>query len=340
MKLFLEVDIVMHTKGTHWNPTRYVSGALGTVVILAVVFLSGCQDSSTTCPCSIPLTPSGSLIDFTGCKPFEDPGDGPPIITPVTADCIMYRYDGVSTLRIIHVNAGFNCCPGDLIADIDIANHVITITENETESACRCLCLYDVEYEIVDLVPGEYTIRFIELYTTENDEILECTVDLVASPSGLHCIDRDHYPWGDGTTNDDPNGRLVGATGCKSLGKRSAIEATPSNQDCIDYVFNDGVMLLTHINAGFNCCPVIGADITIVGNVITITETEIEGLCDCLCLFDLDYEIRNLPPGEYEIVVIEPYLQEGDDPLEFTAELFAAPSGSFCVERDHYPWGL
>ena len=61
--------------------------------------------------------------------------------------------------------------------------------------------------------------------------------------------------------------------------------------------------------------------------------------CDCLCLFDLDYEITNLPPGVYTIRVNEPYLWEGAEVLEFTVDLSAVPSGSHCVYRDHYPWG-
>jgi hypothetical protein len=85
---------------------------------------------------------------------------------------------------------------------------------------------------------------------------------------------------------------------------------------------------------------VIGADITIKNHVITITEKEVNGLCDCLCLFDLDYQIVNLPPGEYVIKVIEPYIGEDDEPLEFVVDLSEAPSGTYCVKRNTYPWGL
>ena len=311
---------------------------IGIVAILAVIAASGCSDSDTTGTSGPPLIPSGSLVEFTDCKQF---GPGPGEFTPVTADCIFYRYDGVSKLTITHVNAGFNCCPGELTAVVDIANQIITITEAEEQSACRCLCLYDVEYEIVDLVPGTYTIRFVEVYTDENDEVLECTVDLTSAPSGLHCLDRNHYPWDDGTAGGDPSGWLAGASGCKSFSMRGALDETPSNQDCIDYHYNgNNVLLLTHLNAGFNCCPVISANIDIKDHVITIAEKEINGLCDCLCLFDLDYQIINLPPGEYVIRVIEPYIGEDDEPLEFVVNLSETPSGTYCVKRSTYPWGL
>jgi hypothetical protein len=94
------------------------------------------------------------------------------------------------------------------------------------------------------------------------------------------------------------------------------------------------------VNAGFHCCPEIAADITIENNIITIEEIEISGECYCLCLFDVDYEIRNLLPGEYTIIVTEPYVQEGDEILEFTVDLASSPSGSHCVYRDYYPWGF
>ena len=154
-------------------------------------------------------------------------------------------------------------------------------------------------------------------------------------------MNRDYYPWHESVVRNGPFGFLVDATGCKEFSNEGAIDSTPPTQDCIDYHYNgEEVLLLTHLNAGFNCCPVIDPEITIANNIIRIEETEVEGLCDCLCLFDLEYEIRNLPAGTYAIVVVEPYVREGDEKLVFTVDLTAAPSGSHCVERTHYPWGL
>jgi hypothetical protein len=96
---------------------------------------------------------------------------------------------------------------------------------------------------------------------------------------------------------------------------------------------------LKHINAGFNCCPGdITAEIEFKGNLIIITESEQEQGCHCLCLFDLDYEVTNLSPGRYTIRVAEPYVEENDQVLEFTLELFSATSGNYCLERNNYPW--
>jgi hypothetical protein len=138
-----------------------------------------------------------------------------------------------------------------------------------------------------------------------------------------------------------PTGILIGYHGCKQFQKGTALHTTPPDQDCIEYQYDgEGLLQLKHVNAGFNCCPEIAADITIENNIITIKEIEISGECYCLCLFDVDYEIRNLPPGEYTIIVTEPYVQEGDEILEFTVDLSSSPSGSPCVYRDYWPWGV
>jgi hypothetical protein len=158
---------------------------------------------------------------------------------------------------------------------------------------------------------------------------------LILLPSS-NCNDKD--PAGPGDEN--PTGRLVSITACKQLQNDGTKISQASNQDCIEYQYDGtGMLKMTHVNAGFNCCPQIDTEIRIEDNVITIIEKEIQGMCHCLCLMDLQYEIVSLPPGEYSIRVVEPYVQEGDEKLEFTVDLTETPHGSYCVERKNYPWG-
>ena len=131
------------------------------------------------------------------------------------------------------------------------------------------------------------------------------------------------------------NGRLKNFTGCKSFFE----DDTNTSQDCIEYNYDGGVLFLKHINAGFNCCSNITANFTISDDKIIIEEIEISGECDCLCLFDIDYEFINLEPGVYTITVDEPYRHEDEKILEFTVDLNRNTSGVFCVDRYHYPWG-
>ena len=141
----------------------------------------------------------------------------------------------------------------------------------------------------------------------------------------------------------DPVGRLVGRTGCKSFGTPDpgAATAPTSSQECAEYDYDGrSVLKLKHVNAGFNCCPgTISATIEVSAGVIVIKEKESSSLCDCDCLYDLDYEIAGLAGGTYRISVVGPYQPEGDPPLEFLVDLGHASSGSYCVERTRYPWG-
>jgi hypothetical protein len=133
-----------------------------------------------------------------------------------------------------------------------------------------------------------------------------------------------------------PRGNLTNQTTCKDYN----LSKPPPNQDCIQYQY-DGIQNLTlkHQNAGFNCCPEITTNITIINSTITIKEIELSGLCNCSCLFDLDYQILNLPPASYKITVEEPYILPEDQKLEFTINLTNSSTGSYCVERTNYPWG-
>lgn len=136
-----------------------------------------------------------------------------------------------------------------------------------------------------------------------------------------------------------PTIEIVARTGCKT-----GIESGRAGSlalDCVEYGYgDDGVLLLTHANAAFNCCiDDVAAAITVSGDTIRILESEIVTTpCHCLCLYDVDYRIEGLLPGVYTIVVVEPYTAEGDSLLAGAIDLVTAPAGSFCAVRDHYPW--
>ena len=140
----------------------------------------------------------------------------------------------------------------------------------------------------------------------------------------------------DDCCSENPSGTLLGYGDCKMFIE----DYTPPDQDCIEYSYDGfGTLLITHVNAGYNCCPELAAEISIENNIITIEEIELSGDCDCLCLFDLEYEIINLLPGIYTISFIEPYLPQGDEPLEFIVDFTTSSSGSHCEYRSQYPWG-
>lgn len=160
--------------------------------LFLILFIDGCGEDNPANPPGTQLTPTGTLLSTTGCKQSVR---GEELSTPPDQDCVEYEYDGNNVLTLTHLNAGFNCCPVEITADIDIEKQVITIVEHESEHGCKCLCLFDVDYRIVNLKPGNYEIKFVELYTESGDDLLEFTCDLSQATSDTYCVERTHYPW-------------------------------------------------------------------------------------------------------------------------------------------------
>ncbi len=320
-------------------PVPYLAGDCdndGQVNVADITWLVAYLFYGGPAPCA---QPTGSLISHTNCKSFAPDRDS----VPPTLDCVFYEWDGGNVLSVQHVNTAFNCCPSALYAQITFNGNIITITESEsfdTLGPCACLCLFDLEMQIVNLVPGQYTIVVNQMYLPGDAETHDFTINLTSSPtSGENCLFRDNYPWGDLWLAPLDFGE------CKDFGRADATDTIPSDQDCLAYSYDGhGVLLMYHINAGFNCCPTaVEVAMDVVGNDIFIEEIEDldDGGCFCLCLFDLDCGIGGLPPGGYTIHVTEPYLQPGDPPLEFDVVLTSSPSsGIHCEHRTHYPWGF
>lgn len=139
-------------------------------------------------------------------------------------------------------------------------------------------------------------------------------------------------PTGSGSPTSEPAVGYLGYRGCKSTDSISQ-SAPGAAQECLVYSYDgESLLEISHVNAVFNCCPdsLIGS-ISLTGDGITMTESG-EGLCDCLCLYDLDYRLAGVAPGTYTLSVA------GIADLEVTVDLAAEPSGRHCVDRSGYPW--
>ena len=166
------------------------AAALAGISILVALLSVGCQKPSGVEPSSGTL--SGTLLSHTGCKTEVSGYD-----TTSNLDCVSYAYDGRNVLYITHINAGFNCCPGTISADFRFQDGTIDVFESESEAACLCDCLFDVDYRITGLSPGVYRIKFHEPYVRDDEDPLEFRIRLLGPTSGIHCVERHHYPWGD-----------------------------------------------------------------------------------------------------------------------------------------------
>jgi len=130
-------------------------------------------------------------------------------------------------------------------------------------------------------------------------------------------------------------------TACKDFGLKQRSE-NDSREDCLIFSYDGSdVLSLRHVNAAFNCCPgKLSVEIKQVADTLIVIESEEEALCDCDCLYDLEYELTGIDPASYVIRVKEPYLREGDMPIELRINLKKETEGSVCETRSSYPWGF
>lgn len=136
------------------------------------------------------------------------------------------------------------------------------------------------------------------------------------------------------------NGKISSISDCKLEKSSQQSNIDSLNQSCVQYNYNTESRILNvkHINAIFNCCPEkINCEFSLKNDTIVITESETDGNCDCMCLYDIETEISELKAGSYIIKVAEPYLGN-QTPIIFPVILTQQPSGEYCVERTNYPF--
>lgn len=134
---------------------------------------------------------------------------------------------------------------------------------------------------------------------------------------------------------------FVSSTLCKNMDLKSTDDHS-SDQDCIQYKWVEGdSLILKHVNAAFNCCPEgFLTELKVSGDTLIITESENSSLCDCNCLYDLNYSLSGINKSTWWIRVEEPYVQQQEAAkLLFKLELRKVDEGEICVTRTGYPWG-
>ncbi len=136
---------------------------------------------------------SGKLLSHTECKMASTKNTA---FVMDTITCAEYSYNSITQMLLIkHINAGFNCDPGDLSVIVNISNDTIIIEEFEDSNFANCNCLFDLDIEIKEIEAKPYQIKFIEPYRV-NQEPLIFGVNFSNQTAGIFCINRYGYPWG------------------------------------------------------------------------------------------------------------------------------------------------
>lgn len=128
--------------------------------------------------------------------------------------------------------------------------------------------------------------------------------------------------------------------GCNASKQGSENIDVQDSLSCIYYSYNDStkVLSISRINAGFNCCmKQVICSATINFNELKIVETEKGKICKCNCLYSFDVEIFDVDAKKYQLKLVEP-LVGNQTALSFELDLTKNKKGSFCEERNRYPW--
>jgi hypothetical protein len=151
---------------------------------------------------------------------------------------------------------------------------------------------------------------------------------------------------GETQTGETKTGGIITASsGCTSNAPGLKADAVyEDNKTYVIYDYSGTTLSLKHINAVFNCCPTsIMATASVsaesIGNVLTRSivieeseDTSQQG-CSCVCQYNLDLQVDGVTAGTYVVKFNEPYFDEPDPVIEFTADLVTQPSGTFELER-------
>ena len=63
-------------------------------------------------------------------------------------------------LHINHINAMFNCEPGQITVTINCVSNSVSMNENESSHLANCICPYDIDFKLGPLKYGTYNLIF------------------------------------------------------------------------------------------------------------------------------------------------------------------------------------
>lgn len=112
-----------------------------------------------------------------------------------------------------------------------------------------------------------------------------------------------------------------------------------SDQILFKYNPTTETLRITHKNAALNYCSNVEIEVSINANKILIKEKETIANCDSLNLYTIEIELKKLPKANYNITIIEPYVNLRTEKLDFQMKLNELSEGNFSVKRNFYPWG-
>ena len=131
------------------------------IYLLLIVSITSCNKEFPNDPLSI------KDLSVSNCKTKGGSSKGidPEYITLKTVDDYY--------LLINHINAMFNCEPGQITVTINVSSDEISMDENESSSLANCICPYDIDFKLGPLQYGTYILKFKRAGFTFNEYTLD-----------------------------------------------------------------------------------------------------------------------------------------------------------------------
>jgi len=142
------------------------------IFLLLIVALTSCKKEFPNDPLSI------KDLSVSDCKTKGGSSKGidPEYITLKTVDDYY--------LLVNHINAMFNCEPGQITVTIEISSNEISMDEDESSSLADCICPYDIDFKLGPLQYGTYILKFkrggltFKEYTLDFKKSTDIKIDL------------------------------------------------------------------------------------------------------------------------------------------------------------------
>jgi hypothetical protein len=123
-------------------------------------------------------------------------------------------------------------------------------------------------------------------------------------------------------------GSLVSISECND---KSSLEF----EECIVCVYDNKTLNVKHLNATYNCCfDDITTRIFVENETISIRSYEKNGgQCDCVCEYDVEYEIPDLKPSKYVLEISNSTSSVHDEVKETVLDLTKKQDHKYCIKR-------
>ena len=128
------------------------------IALMLIISMSGCSSDSENEGSADPSTFHVRNVANSGCKSFPFAAAARKVTMEDYREYIEYKALTDGYLSINHVNAKFNCEPGELKMQAIVSGNEIRILETEEQALANCICHYDLYCEVGPLSNGNYTV--------------------------------------------------------------------------------------------------------------------------------------------------------------------------------------